>query len=95
LGSSSAPFYQGQIASLGNNGYAIEDIAGGGDADFDDLIFRASGLSKGEGAAFREIDPGTYYPTRLAQLGRNYWTGSFNGGPSLQQALINAGIIGQ
>lgn len=95
LGSSSAPFYQGQIASLGNNGYAIEDIAGGGDADFDDLIFRANGLSKGEGAAFREIDPGTYYPTRLAQLGRTYWTGSFNGGPSLQQALINAGIIGQ
>ncbi len=95
LGTSSAPFYQGQIASLGNSGYAIEDIAGGGDADYDDLIFRAEGLSKGEGAAFREIDPGTYYPERLAQLNRNYWTGSFNGGPSLQQALINAGIIGE
>ncbi|MEX1117586.1 MAG: DUF4114 domain-containing protein [Terrimicrobiaceae bacterium] len=94
LGTSAAPFYQGQIASLGNSGYAIEDIAGGGDADFDDLIFRAEGLSKGEGSAFREVDPGTYYPTRLAQLGRSYWTGSFNGGPSLQQALINAGIIG-
>jgi type II secretory pathway pseudopilin PulG len=95
LGTSSAPFYQGQIASLGNSGYAIEDIAGGGDADFDDLIFRAEGLSKGQGAAFREIDPGTYYPERYAQLGKGDWTRSYNGGPSLQQALINAGIIGQ
>jgi prepilin-type N-terminal cleavage/methylation domain-containing protein len=95
MGTDEDPFHPGQIASLGNNGYAIEDIPGGGDADYDDLIFTARGLSQSEGSTFREIDPTTYYPQRLAQLGRNYWTNPFNGGPSLQQALIDAGIIGQ
>lgn len=95
MGTNEAPFHQGQIASLGNNGYAIEDIPGGGDADYDDLIFTAHGLSQSEGSAFREIDPTTYYPQRFAQLGRNYWDNPFNGGPSLQQSLINAGIIGE
>jgi type II secretory pathway pseudopilin PulG len=93
MGVSQAPFYQGQIASLGNNGYAIEDIAGGGDADFDDMIFTADGLSAGQGASFREVDPETYYPDRLAALNRNYWDSPYNGGVSLQQALINAGIV--
>ena len=97
MGTNVAPFHQGQIASLGNSGYAIEDIPGGGDADYDDLIFTAHGLAQSEGATFRAVDPTTYYPERLAQLGRNYWDSSTNTrtGTTLQQALINAGIIGE
>ena len=95
LGTNQAPFYTGQIASLGNNGYAIEDQAGGGDRDYDDLVFTAQGLAQSQGASFNEIDPNTYYPDRYAQLNKNYWNNPYNGGPSLQQSLINAGIIGQ
>jgi prepilin-type N-terminal cleavage/methylation domain-containing protein len=73
MGTNESPFHQGQVASLGNNGYAIEDIPGGGDADYDDLIFTGHGLSESEGATFRDVDPTTYYPERLAALNRNYW----------------------
>lgn len=93
LGTNQPPFYANQMASLGNGGYAIEDIAGGGDADYDDMVFRLDGLIQDDSQQFLQIDPATYYPQRLAQLGRNYWNNPYNGGPSLQQALINAGIL--
>lgn len=89
LGTDQPPFYANQIASLGNNGYGIEDLVANGssDLDYDDLVFTASGLGQAENSTMRTIDPYTYYPTRLRQLGRSgQWSG-------LQSALSNAGII--
>jgi hypothetical protein len=88
LGTTSPPFYADQIASLGNDGYALEDLVANGssDLDYDDIIFKATGLGQAENSTTREIDPRTYYPTRLQQLGKNYWS-------NLETALEDAGIM--
>ncbi len=89
LGTDQPPFYANQVASLGNNGFGLEDLVANGnsDLDFDDIIFTASGLGEAENSTTREIDPRTYYTQRLAQLGRsNQW-------PALEAALIAKGII--
>jgi len=86
MGTTDPPFYANQLASLGNDGYALEDIAGGGDADYDDIIFKASGLGMPENSTTREINAREYYPTRLQQLGKGYWN-------ELESALETSGII--
>lgn len=93
MGTDEAPFYQRQVASLGNGGYSIEDIAGGGDADYDDMVFRLTGVIQDDSQQFLQIDPTTYFPQRLAQLRKTYWDKPYKGGPSLHQALINSGIL--
>lgn len=89
LGTTSPPFYADQLASLGNDGYALEDLVADGksDLDYDDIIFKATGLGQAENSTTREIDPRTYYPTRLQQLGRSGDWGA------LETALENAGIM--
>ncbi|MCX8115050.1 MAG: ABC transporter ATP-binding protein, partial [Burkholderiaceae bacterium] len=57
-----------------------------------DMVFRLTGVVQDDSQQFLQINPTTYYPQRLAQLGRTYWNNPYNGGPSLQQSLINAGI---
>ena len=91
-GGDQAPFYANQYATLGNgtNSYAIEDIstAGSSDNDYQDLIFRANGLTQDESDFANRIeDPVTFF--------RNdpFWNKSINGRPTLRQSLITAGII--
>jgi len=83
------PFYADQFASLGTgaNAYAIEDIQGGGDNDYQDLIFQAGNLSAPEGSITNTIDPYTYYGSKLDRVGSG-------GGMTLREALIEAGIMG-
>lgn len=85
---SNFPFYANQYASLGagTSAYALEDQQGGGDMDYQDLIFKASGMTAPEGTKTNTIDPATYYGSKLDVVG----TG---GGMTLRQALQTAGIM--
>jgi len=84
------PFYADQFASLGTgtSAYAIEDIQGGGDNDYQDLIFQANGISAPEGSITNTIDPETYYGSKLDVVGSG-------GGMTLREALVEAGIMGE
>ena len=62
--------------------------AGSSDNDYQDLIFRANGLTQDESDFANRIeDPVTFF--------RNdpFWNKSINGRPTLRQSLITAGII--
>ena len=96
------PFYANQYASLGTgtSAYAIEDTSNGGDQDFNDLVFKATGMTAPEGATGTTIpDPVAYYsnwdnPTTatVEHLNKLDAVGT-NGGLTLRQALTAAGII--
>lgn len=82
------PFYSNQYASLGagTNAYAIEDIKNGGDHDYQDLVFRATGMTAPPGSVTNTIDPATYYGANLDRVGSG-------GGLTLRQAFQAAGIM--
>jgi prepilin-type N-terminal cleavage/methylation domain-containing protein len=56
-----AGFSQSQAVSLGNESYAIEDMAGGGDQDYEDIIWKSTGLTQPDWSTMREVDASTYY----------------------------------
>lgn len=87
-------FYRSQAISLGNDAYAIEDIPGGGDQDYEDLIWKAEGLTQPSWSTMREVDPNTYYRNHT------YWSRAPTGSAannispySIQDALRAGGII--
>jgi hypothetical protein len=88
-------FYASQMVSLGNDGYAFEDMAGGGDQDYEDIIFTANGLEQPDWSTTHEVDPYTYY----TEVRKNkYWdkpntTDSSMSPFSIKDALTAAGII--
>ena len=95
------PFYANQYASLGSgtSAYAIEDTANGGDSDFNDLVFKATGMTAPEGSTTNIIDPLTYYAhwdnpttTTVENINKLDAVGT-NGGMTLRQALTAAGVI--
>jgi type II secretory pathway pseudopilin PulG len=87
-------FYASQMVSLGNDGYAFEDLAGGGDQDYEDIIFTANGLEQPEWSTTNSVDPYTYY-TEVRP--NRYWdtasTDPNMSAFSIQSALQSAGII--
>lgn len=95
------PFYANQYASLGTgtSAYSVEDTAQAGDMDYQDLVFKASGMSAPDGTVVKTVDPVSYYsnwdnPTtqRVEHLNKLDTAGT-NGGMTLRQALTAAGII--
>lgn len=95
------PFYANQYASIGTdtNAYSIEDTRVSGDQDYQDLIFKASGMTSPEDSFERTIDPATYYsnwdnPTTqtIEHINKLDVVGT-NGGMTLRQALTAAGIM--
>jgi len=89
-GDNSGGFSISQVASLGNNAFAVEDIRGGGDRDYNDLVFRAAGLIEPPGTVTRRIDPTTYF------VNQPFWNTPnprLNPPISIQDALRRAGII--
>jgi len=54
-------FSQSQAVGLGQNVYAIEDTAGGGDRDYNDVVWQTSGLTQPDWSTMRTVDPTTYY----------------------------------
>jgi len=86
-----AGFSQSQAVSLGNNVFAIEDIAGGGDQDYEDVVWQSEGLTQPDWSTMREVDASTYYSTaKLNQLGD-----AVLGAPrqTLRQALQGVGVL--
>jgi len=49
------------LVGLGNGVFAMEDLVGGGDRDFEDIIFRLSNLEQPDNSALTMIDPATFY----------------------------------
>lgn len=89
-------FYQSQMVSLGNDGFAFEDLAGGGDQDYEDIIFTANGLEQPDWSTTNAVDPNTYYLEKGGDVARR-WTDPYNSNSntqiSIQDALRGAGII--
>lgn len=54
-------FSQSQAVNLGNDVMAFEDLPGGGDEDFEDDIWKTTGLSQPTWATTTAVDPATYY----------------------------------
>jgi len=54
-------FSSSQLVGLGNGVFAMEDLVGGGDRDFEDIIFRLSNLEQPDNSALTMIDPATFY----------------------------------
>lgn len=85
-------FSSSQMISLGRNTYAFEDLIGGGDRDFEDIIFKLDNVEQSETSSLRQVDPNTYY------VNNPYWTtpntsqGWFSE-KSIRQALTEAGTI--
>jgi len=64
-----AGFNQSQAVSLGNNVFAFEDIPGGGDRDYDDVIWQTSGITEPDWSSMQAVDAATYYSeARLNRL---------------------------
>jgi len=85
--SGQSPFRANQFASLGrgSGAFAIEDVVGdGSDRDYQDLIFKATGLLEPPGSQPLTLDPVVKYRTDPL------WNA---GNPTLRQSLINANII--
>lgn len=63
-------FSQSQAVSLGNEVFAFEDIPGGGDADFEDIIFKTTGLTQPSWSTMQQVTASSYYSeAKLNQLG--------------------------
>jgi hypothetical protein len=98
-----AQFSQSQAVNLGNDVMAFEDIPGGGDEDFEDVIWKTTGLSQPTWATTTAVDPATYYanydnPYTTTVEHTNLLTRQSNvllngTRPTLQSALQNAGAI--
>lgn len=88
-------FYASQMVSLGNDGYAFEDLAGGGDQDYEDIIFTANGLEQPDWSTTNSVDPLTYYTdVRPNQFWDAPNTSNSSMSPfSIKDALTAAGII--
>jgi prepilin-type N-terminal cleavage/methylation domain-containing protein len=88
-------FYASQMVSLGNDGFAFEDLAGGGDQDYEDIIFTANGLEQPDWSTTNSVDPNTYYTEVRPNANwdaPNTTNGSYS--PfSIKDALTAAGII--
>ena len=93
------PFYSSQYASLGTgtSAYAIEDTANSGDQDYQDLVFKATGLTAPPGSDTNTIDPLAYYSHWYNPNTKTYQNildvVGTNGGMTLRQALTAAGVI--
>lgn len=98
-----AGFSQSQVVGLGNDVRAIEDMAGGGDRDYEDVIWKTSGLTEPDWSTINTVDPIAYYsnwddPTtstvehvnRLDTRGDTLLDGT---NPTLREALQDAGAI--
>ncbi len=86
-----AGFSQSQAVSLGNDVFAIEDIAGGGDRDYEDVVWQSEGLTQPDWSTMREVNAATYYSdSKLNQLGD-----AVLGAPrqTLRQALQGVGVL--
>ncbi len=97
-------FSQSQAVSLQHNVYAIEDIPGGGDRDYEDVVWKTTGIIDPEWSSTLVVDPSTYYsnwdnPTTSAieHINRLGWTGNDRlldgSNPTLLEALQNAGAL--
>jgi len=96
-------FSQSQAVDLGNDVMAIEDLAGGGDRDYEDIVWKTSGLTQPDWSTLNTVDPATYYSdwdnpntatvehiNRLDVTGDTLLDGS---DPTLREALQNAGAL--
>lgn len=97
-------FSQSQAVSLGNDVFAIEDLApGSADNDYEDIVWKTSGLTQPDWSTMREVDPATYYsnwdnPTTgtvehtnlLDRTGDPLLNGT---DPTLRQVFQNLGLI--
>jgi len=86
-----AGFSQSQAVSLGHDTFAIEDIAGGGDRDYEDVVWQSEGLTQPDWSTMREVNASTYYSeSKLNQLGD-----AVLGAPrqTLRQALQGVGVL--
>jgi len=97
-------FSQSQAVSLGSDVFAIEDLApGSADNDYEDIVWKTSGLTQPDWSTMREVDPATYYsnwdnPTTTTVEHTNLLdrTGDvlLNGtDPTLRQVFQNLGLI--
>ncbi|MCK9588994.1 MAG: DUF4114 domain-containing protein [Terrimicrobiaceae bacterium] len=98
-------FSKSQVVSLGNDVRAIADMAGGGDQDYEDIIWKTSGLTEPDWSTINTItDPIDYYShwdnkqtaaiediNILDRVGNDPLLNGTN--PTLRQALQNAGAI--
>ncbi len=83
-----APFFESQMAYLGNGVYAIEDITGlSSDQDYNDFLFKTADLDQLPDSSVKTIDPTTYY------LDYQYWDSPGPNGKSLKETLVAAGVI--
>lgn len=98
-----AQFSQSQAVNLGNDVMAFEDIPGGGDRDFEDVIWKTTGMSQPTWATTTAVDPNTYYvnwdnPQTTSVENENLLTRTSNTllngtRPTLRKALQDAGAI--
>jgi len=86
-----AGFSKSQAVSLGKSVYAIEDIAGGGDRDYEDIVWKTNGVTQAEGKHMQEVDASTYYTqAKLNMTGDKLLDGT---DPTLRQVFQNMGIM--
>jgi len=84
-------FSQSQAISLGSDVYAFEDLAGGGDRDFEDIVFRTTGVTQPDWSTIQRVVASTYYTeAKLNQLGD-----PILGAPqqTLRQALTGVNVL--
>jgi len=97
-------FSQTQAVGLGHDIYAFEDLPGGGDRDFEDIIWKSTGLTQPDWSTITQVDPATYYQhydnpltatveneNRLDRQSQQTLPNGTN--PTLRQALQNAGAL--
>jgi len=89
---SNFPFYQEKFAQIGGSAstaYALEDLIIDSDQDYEDIVFKAQGLTAT--GAFSNVinDPKTYYTSK----GRWNSTNGSSNAITLGQALLDAGIV--
>jgi len=85
-------FSQSQAVGLGNNVFAIEDMSGGGDRDYEDVVWQTEGVEEPGWSTMRDVDARTYYSkAKLDQLGD-----PILGKPreKLRDALTRVGVFG-
>jgi len=84
-------FSNSQAISLGNDVYAFEDLPGGGDRDFEDIVFKTTGVTQPDWSTIQRVDASTYYTeAKLNQLGD-----PILGAPrqTLRQALTGVNVL--
>jgi len=98
-----AGFSKSQVVDLGHGVVAMEDLPGGGDRDYEDIVLKSTGLKHPSWSPITQVDPNTYYThwdnpltpatediNRLDVTGDTLKNGA---DPTLRQALTNAGAL--